>query len=52
MSFQNDFPDIAKVINIGKSFEGRDINVLQIDYNEPVKNDVAPVSFENVVKVI
>ncbi|MFN9899028.1 MAG: M14 family zinc carboxypeptidase [bacterium] len=27
---------MAKVISIGKSFEGRDINVLQIDYNQPI----------------
>lgn len=36
MSVQNDFPDICKVFSIGKSFEGRDINVLQIDYNLPI----------------
>ena len=35
LSIQNDFPSFAKVISIGRSFEGRDINVLQLDYTEP-----------------
>ena len=29
--WQNDFPELAKVYSIGKSFEGRDINVIEID---------------------
>lgn len=29
-SIQHDFPDIAKVYSIGKSFEGRDINVIEM----------------------
>ena len=31
-SISHDFPEIASVISIGQSFEGRDINVLQLDY--------------------
>jgi hypothetical protein len=31
MSIQHDFPDIARVYSIGKSFEDRDINVIEID---------------------
>ena len=31
MSIEHDFPDIAKVISIGQSYQGRDINVLRID---------------------
>lgn len=30
-SIQNDFPDIAKVYSIGKSVEGRDINLIEIN---------------------
>lgn len=35
LSIQHDFPDIAKVFSIGKSYEGRDINVLEIDAGKP-----------------
>ena len=28
LSIEHDFPKIAKVISIGKTYEGRDINVL------------------------
>jgi murein tripeptide amidase MpaA len=30
LSIQHDFPEIAKVYSIGKSFEGRDINVIEM----------------------
>jgi len=30
-SIQNDFPEITKVYSIGKSFEGRDINVIELN---------------------
>lgn len=32
MSIEHDFPDIAKTYSIGKSFEGRDINVIELTY--------------------
>lgn len=32
-SIANDFPDIAKTYSIGQSFEGRDINVIEISGN-------------------
>lgn len=32
-SIVNDFPDIAKTYSIGKSYEGRDINVIEITGN-------------------
>lgn len=35
MSIQHDFKDITKVYSIGKSFEGRDINVIEIDTSMP-----------------
>ena len=31
LSIQHDFPELARVISIGKSYEGRDINVLEIN---------------------
>ena len=34
-SIEHDFPELAKVISIGKSFEGRDINVLEINVKKP-----------------
>jgi len=31
LSIAQDFPDLARVYSIGKSFEGRDINVIELD---------------------
>jgi len=31
MSIQHDFPDFAKVYSIGSSFEGRDINAIELN---------------------
>jgi len=30
-SVAHDFPDLARVYSIGKSYEGRDINVIELD---------------------
>ena len=30
-----DFPDIAKMTSIGKSYQGRDINAIEIDVPNP-----------------
>lgn len=38
---QSDFPDIVKVNSIGKSFQGRDINVIELDMPSDVKNKPA-----------
>ena len=35
MSIQHDFNDITRVHSIGQSFEGRDINVIEIDATMP-----------------
>jgi len=32
LSIQHDFPDIAKTYSAGKSFQGRDINVIELTY--------------------
>lgn len=46
-SIGKDFPDIAKVYSIGKSFEGRDINVLELtmqkEETEQKKEEEKPV---------
>jgi len=38
-SIANDFPDIAKTYSIGQSFEGRDINVIEISGNGKVPEE-------------
>jgi murein tripeptide amidase MpaA len=38
---QKDFPDLVKINSIGKSFQGRDINYLEIDMPSEVKNKPA-----------
>jgi len=40
-SIANDFPDIAKTYSIGQSFEGRDINVIEISGNGKVSEEKA-----------
>ena len=30
-SLENDFPDVIKISSIGKSFEGRNINLITLD---------------------
>lgn len=32
LSIQHDFPDIAKTYSVGKSYQGRDINVIELTY--------------------
>jgi hypothetical protein len=38
-SIANDFPEIAKTYSIGQSFEGRDINVIEISGNGKVSEE-------------
>ena len=39
-SVAHDFPDLARVYSVGKSFEGRDINVIELDTKkEPTENN-------------
>jgi hypothetical protein len=48
MSIAHDFPDIAKTYSIGKSFEGRDINVIEMTM--PVEKKEGDVSLVQVSK--
>lgn len=38
-SIQADFPDLAKMYSIGKSYEGRDINILELSMGQTAPND-------------
>ena len=38
MSLEHDFPEICKLITIGKSVEGREMRVLEIDYQKKPKD--------------
>ena len=39
LSIQHDFPDIAKTYSAGKSFQGRDINVIELTYGAGAENE-------------
>ena len=39
LSIQHDFPDIAKTYSAGKSFQGRDINVIELTYGSDEASD-------------
>ena len=38
MSLEHDFPELISVLSIGKSVEGRDMNVVEIDMKSKESN--------------
>ena len=48
-SLAHDFPDLVTVSSIGKSFQGRDINVVELSMKEPASDSFMQVPDDGLV---